>query len=128
MDERDALRLARAWVEAGATDPLRRLVSAAVDKLIADPDERRLMRMRADNRFRAVTRPHPHFKSPFYGYSLGQFEAEERHETPAEALTRTIDWVIDCDNTHDRKCKCGGYREAPYIPAELPEDLVRAGA
>lgn len=127
MDERDALRLARAWVQAGATGTLRQLVSAAVDRLTADPDERRLLRMRADNRFRAVTRPHPVIKDPFYSYSLDRFEAEERYETPAEALTRTIEWVIDCQNTHDRKCKCGGYREAEYIPAELPEDLVRAG-
>lgn len=40
------------------------------------------------------------------------------------ALTCAIEWLIDCQEIHDRKCKCGGYREADYAAMELPTHLL----
>jgi hypothetical protein len=119
-NERDALRLALRWVRQGDDRPLGQVVVRAIEALASDPDERALLRLRVDNRFRAVTRPHPTSRDPFYGYPLTAFEAEERYETREEALTRTIEWVFDCSETHDRRCKCGGWREPDYMPLDLP--------
>lgn len=115
------MRLARRWVRQGHREPLKQLVDRAIAVLVSDPDEQRLLRIRAANRFLAVSRPHPTNGSPYYGYALARFEEEPRYETPEEALTRTVEWVYDCLQTHERNCKCGGWREPGYVPGPLPD-------